>query len=113
MYTQFTASAHLKIRLVNTQVGPRHDPYGRDTVHIDKKDGSCRMVLTSCALAGQRFVVDGNCVAETQVFPSSEEKTQFNRAVTVATGYPPNYWLHDLWDQVYRHREPEPCGYYM
>lgn len=107
-----TGSATLRTE----SVGPRHDPYTRTIVELTVKN-NIRYRLTSCALAGSRLeFVDASCIPDIVCYDEFDTaaKDFFAETIERATGYPFEFWVHDLWERVdaARYRR-DPKGYEM
>lgn len=88
------------------EIGPRHDPYGREIVELTI--GHRKFVLLSCGLCGAalyRDSLDGQLLASLPLVNLDGVTPEaFDNAVTTYTGYDMDFWLFKLRDIIEKHR---------
>lgn len=75
----------------NSTVGPRHDPYSRDTVAVTIHGKTTTFV--SCGLAGEYFLdPDGHMIRA-----DLRTKEEYNECCVHFTGQTHDFWMDRLW----------------
>lgn len=90
--------AHGVLYHENTTVGPRHDPYSRDTFTMLDKKGKLTWELVACALAGDIFKTAKGFKIEYHCNGNKEDGNAFDAYVEKHTGFPASFWQHKIWE---------------
>jgi len=102
----------------NVTVGPRHDPYSRDTVEVRLRDRTYTIV--SCGLAGEYLILPSGEEIHLLESPFSDNATirrnreNYEAEVIRHTGFDSRFWMEQLWekrDRAWERRDPE--GYWL
>jgi hypothetical protein len=82
----------------NQTVGPRHDPYGRTTITVERNGHQYEIV--TCALAGDSYSLDGHVVIQGYYDKSSGPVSPYN-AFRLAAGAGPDEYEKWYYDHIY------------